>query len=84
MLKLKRNFLIITFFIASIFTSSTRSSVYGATIENTKPFRQTITTTAQTIPSYALGIKDVWALAMLVGVYFLFTRKRNNARSVGF
>ncbi len=100
MLKLKRKFLIIIFLVTSIFTSvaaptvnflpledemsSTRNSVYGASIENTKPFRQAIAVTAPTIPSYSLGIKDVWALGLLVGVYFFFTRKRSNARSVGF
>ena len=61
-----------------------RQPIYGASIDNIKPFRQVLAADAPTTTSYALGIKDIWVGVLLVGVYIFFTRKRPDSRNVSF
>lgn len=65
--------------------SSVRRSVYGMSIEDIKPYRQTVPLEASEVASpYKFGSKDVLLFVMLLGVYIIFVQKRGKTRSVSF
>lgn len=65
--------------------SSVRRSVYGVSIEDIKPYRQTVPLEAEDASSaYTFGSKDILLFLMLLGVYVVFVQKRGRTRSVSF
>jgi len=63
--------------------SSVRRPVYGASIENIKPYRQIIPVESKKTFSYDFGSKDVLLGVLLLGVYVVLVRKRGKARCAG-
>jgi len=56
---------------------------YGATVENIKPYRQTMPLETTELSGYSFGSTDILICIILFGVYVMFAHKRSNSRSAG-
>ncbi|MFR9165318.1 MAG: hypothetical protein ACLVKO_03445 [Dysgonomonas sp.] len=65
---------------------SVRKPVYGASIDNIKPYKQPIASldAEKTTLGYDFGSKDILVCILLFGVYFFFVRKRSGTRNADF
>lgn len=63
--------------------SSVRLSMYGASIENIKPYRQPLSIEVPESSTFPFASKDILLALLLVGVYVYFNRRRAKTRCAG-
>jgi len=62
--------------------SSVRRPIYGMSIEDIKPYRQSVPIESEQSLSYHFGSKDVLLCALLLGVYVFFVQKKKQSRGI--
>lgn len=98
MLDFKKYIILFIFILTSLFTvsaaptsflpmedgmSSVRLSMYGASIENIKPYRQPLSIEVPERSIFPFGSKDILLALLLAGVYVYFNRRRAKTRCAG-
>ncbi|NDW18181.1 hypothetical protein D0T53_04515 [Dysgonomonas sp. 216] len=63
--------------------ASSRNEDCGATVENIKPYRETVSLEKSELTSYTFGSTDIFICVILLGVYFAFQHKKSGSRNAG-
>jgi len=63
--------------------AASRNGEYGATIENIKPYRQTMPLESAEFAGYGFGSTDIFICVILFGIYIVFVQRKSKSRCAG-